>query len=154
VDSTRKEITMTTNQTAAGTGYGYTVSRVVDAPVDKVWAVWTQDKHYEGVFHAQPGSVRLDVRPGGAWRAVMVTPDGGEHPLTGTYREVVENRRLVTAMDIPGREPTPMVMDLIDLGGKTRIVLSQVCETSEERDQAKEGSEVLLQWCDEYLATV
>jgi len=33
VGSTRKEITMTTNQTAAGTGYGYTVSRVVGAPV-------------------------------------------------------------------------------------------------------------------------
>ena len=39
VDSTRKETTMTTDQPAAG--YEYTVSRVVDAPVEKVWAVWT-----------------------------------------------------------------------------------------------------------------
>jgi uncharacterized protein YndB with AHSA1/START domain len=47
------------------------------------------------------GSVALDVRPGGAWQATMVSPDGGEYPMSGTHREVEANRRLVIAMDTP-----------------------------------------------------
>jgi uncharacterized protein YndB with AHSA1/START domain len=74
--------------------------------------------------------------------------------LTGSYREVVENRRLVTAMDIPGRRPTLMEMDLTDLDGKTQIVISQTCGSSEERDQAKAGSDLLLEWCADYLVTI
>lgn len=132
--------------------YEYTVSRVVDAPVEKVWAAWTEVDHYEIWFHAVPGSVELDVRPGGAWKATLNAPDGSQHPMTGTYREIVENRRLVTAMDVPGGEPAVMDMELADLGGgRTEITVHQVCGTQEEHDMAKQGSEVLLQWCDEYV---
>jgi uncharacterized protein YndB with AHSA1/START domain len=136
------------------TGYQYTVARVLDAQVEKVWRVWTQAEHYESWFHAVPRSVALDVRPGGAWRATMSAPDGSQHALTGSYREVVENRRLVTAMDIPGRGPTLMEMDLTDLDGKTQIVISQTCGSSEERDHAKAGSDLLLEWCADYLVTI
>jgi uncharacterized protein YndB with AHSA1/START domain len=135
-------------------GYDYTVSRVVDAPVEKVWQVWTQPEHYAGVFHAVPGSAELDVRPGGSWRVTMVIPDGTEVPMSGGFGDVVPNKRLVTTMDIPGREPTEMVMDLKDRSGRTEVVLSQTCDTAEERDTSKEGSEVLLAWCADYLATI
>lgn len=134
--------------------YEYTVSRVVDAPVEKVWAVWTEAGHYEIWFHAVPQSVELDVRPGGAWKATLNVPDGSQHPMTGTYREVVENRRLVTAMDVPGGEPALMDLELTDLGGRTEITVHQVCATQEEHDMAKQGSEILLEWCDEYLAKI
>jgi uncharacterized protein YndB with AHSA1/START domain len=144
---------MTASNTGAA-GYDYTVSRIVDAPVDRVWAAWTQDDHYEKWFHAVPGSVSLDVRPGGAWRAIMTAPDGGQHPMTGSYREVVENRRLVTVMDLPGQESGPMAVDLADAGGRTRVVLSQTCGTAEERDMAKQGSEILLEWCADYVPTM
>jgi uncharacterized protein YndB with AHSA1/START domain len=144
---------MTAKNTAA-TGYDYTMARLVDAPVEKVWAAWTQEDHYETCFHAVPGSVSLDVRPGGAWRATMTAPDGSQHPLTGSYREVVENQRLVTAMDTPGREPGLMAMDLTGLGGKTQVVVSQTCDTAEERDMAKQGSELLLEWCADYVPTI
>jgi uncharacterized protein YndB with AHSA1/START domain len=143
-----------TTKNATATGYDYSVSRLVDAPVEQVWAAWTQEHHYETWFHAVPGSVSLDVRPGGAFRTTMTAPDGSQHPLTGSYREVVENQRLVTAMDVPGREPAAMTMELTDLGGKTQIVLSQTCDTVEERDMSKQGSEILLQWCAEYVSTI
>jgi uncharacterized protein YndB with AHSA1/START domain len=70
----------------------------------------------------------------------MCSPDGGQHPLTGSYREVVENLRLVTAMDMQGREPALMEMELTDLDGKTQIVISQTCDIQEERDEAKAGT--------------
>jgi hypothetical protein len=57
-------------------------------------------------------------------------------------------------MDIPGQEPSPMVMDLKDLGGRTEITFTQTCATKEEHDQSKEGSQILLQWCADYVATV
>ncbi|HCT80798.1 MAG TPA: SRPBCC domain-containing protein [Micromonosporaceae bacterium] len=138
----------------AMSAYEYTVSRVVDAPVEKVWKVWTQADHYEIWFHAVPQSVELDVQPGGAWKATLNVPDGSQHPMTGTYHEVVENRRIVTAMDVPGGEPALMAMDLTGHNGQTKIVLSQTCDTAEERDMAKQGSELLLQWCDEYVVTI
>jgi uncharacterized protein YndB with AHSA1/START domain len=133
-------------------GYEYTVTRVVDAPVEKVWQVWTEAEHYASLFHAVPGSAELDVRPGGAWKVTMSIPEIGEEPMSGTYVEVVPNKRLVTKMDIPGQDPGPMVMDLKPKGDQTEVTLSQTCATEEEWAQAKEGSEVLLQWCADYLA--
>jgi uncharacterized protein YndB with AHSA1/START domain len=145
-----KEPTMTANP--ATTDHTYTVSRTVDAPVGKVWEIWTTVAHYESWFHAVPGSVELDVRPGGAWRATLCVPDGSEYPMSGSYAEVVENRRLVTAMDIPGREPAVTAMELTDLDGRTQLTVTQACQSQEEHDMAKEGTELLLEWCADYLA--
>lgn len=33
----------------------------------------------------------------------MVSPDGGEFPLTGSYLDLDENRLLVVGMDVPGK---------------------------------------------------
>lgn len=38
----------------------------------------------------------IDLRVGGRWRYVMVTPDGIEVGFHGEYREVVPDERLVT----------------------------------------------------------
>ena len=38
----------------------------------------------------------IDLRVGGKWRYVMVTPDGFEVAFHGEYREIVPNERLVT----------------------------------------------------------
>jgi uncharacterized protein YndB with AHSA1/START domain len=135
--------------------YSYEVSRVVDAPVETVWAVWTEEKHNEGLFHAVPGSAKIDLRPGGAWSITMRVPDGTEAPMGGTYGEIVPNERLVTFMDTaPGADPSQTTMDLVETDGGTKITLSQTCATKEEHDMSKEGSTMLLEWCADYVATV
>jgi uncharacterized protein YndB with AHSA1/START domain len=83
----------------------------------------------------------------------MATPDGSEFPLTGTYGDVVENERLEVLMDLPGGASTAMAVDLTDLGGKTRIVLSQTCATPEERDMSEQGSGMLLDGLSAYVPT-
>lgn len=134
--------------------YEYTLTRELDAPVENVWAAWTQPEHYAQWSGAVLETISLDVRPGGAWRATMAAPDGSQFPLTGTYGDVVENERLEVVMDLPGGASTVMAVDLTDLGGRTRIVLSQSCDTPEARDMSEQGSGMLLDGLSAYVPTV
>jgi uncharacterized protein YndB with AHSA1/START domain len=133
--------------------FAYTLHRTLDAPAAKVWEAWTTPDQYAQWAHAVPGSVSLDVRPGGSWKATMMTPDGSQFPLTGSYTEVVADQRLVVGMDVPGRgEPALMEMDLETDGDKTRITLSQACDTAEERDMSEQGSNMLLDGLASFLS--
>ena len=140
--------------TTAPAGYEYTLSRELEAPVENVWAAWTRPEHYAQWSGAVLPSISLDVRPGGAWRATMAIPDGSEFPLTGTYGEVVENQRLEVRMDLPGGGSTLMAVDLTDLGGRTRILVSQSCATAQERDDSEAGSGMLLDGLAAYVPTI
>ena len=94
------------------TGFDYAIIRTLDAPVDKVWAAWVNADNYAQWASAE--QVVLDVRPGGAWSSVMVIPGGARIPLSGSYVEVVPNKRLVMGMNVPGREePVLMTLDLV-----------------------------------------
>lgn len=137
---------MSTDQSTAANGFPYTLTRTLDAPAAKVWGAWTTPEQYAQWAYAAAGSVEMDVRPGGAWKATMVTPDGDQFPLTGSYIEVAENRLLVVGMDVPGKsEPSVMTMELDEQDGhSTQIVLRQTCDTAEERDMAEQGSTMLL----------
>ncbi|GII57797.1 ATPase [Planotetraspora thailandica] len=133
-------------------GYDYNLTRTLDAPVDKVWSAWTIADIY-GTW-ASAEDVVLDVRPGGAWSSVMVIPGGTRVPLSGGYTEVVENKRLVMSMNVPGGdEPVLMAVDLAAQGERTQISLSQTFDTAENRDQAEQGSNFLLDGLTAYLAT-
>ncbi|CAL9352547.1 hypothetical protein SUDANB176_00507 [Streptomyces sp. enrichment culture] len=145
---------MSTEQTTTDNGFSYTLTRTLDAPADKVWQAWTTPEQYALWAHAVPGSVEMDVRPGGTWKSTMLTPDGGRFPLTGSYLEVAENRLLVLDMDVSGKPaPTAMTMELdAEDGRRTRIVLRQTCDTAEERDMAEQGSTMLLDGLSAFLA--
>ncbi|PZH16349.1 SRPBCC domain-containing protein [Streptomyces sp. NTH33] len=145
---------MSTEQTTAANGFSYTLTRTWDVPVAKVWRAWTTAEQYARWAGAAAGSVEMDVRSGGAWKATMVTPDGGQFPLTGSYLEVAENRCLVVGMDVPGKpEPAAMTMELDEKDDHhTQIVLHQTCATAEERDMAEQGSTMLLDSLSAFLA--
>ena len=133
--------------------FSYTLTRTLDAPVAQVWKAWTTPEDYAEWANAVPGSVELDVRPGGPWKAMMKTPDGSQFPLTGSYVGVVENQRLVVGMDVPGLpEPATMGMELADQGAKSEITLSQTCSSEEERAMSEEGSNMLLDGLVAFLA--
>ncbi|MFI6086252.1 SRPBCC domain-containing protein [Streptomyces sp. NPDC051217] len=134
-------------------GFDYAITRTLEAPVEQVWAAWTRADLYGQWASAE--EVVLDVRPGGAWSSVMVIPGGTRVPLSGRYAEVVENKRLVIGMTVPGREePALMNVDLAADGDHTRITLSQTFESTEERDQSEFGSNMLLDGLTAFLAAV
>ncbi|MFH9043692.1 SRPBCC domain-containing protein [Streptomyces sp. NPDC017966] len=144
---------MSAERTTTDNAFSYHLTRTLDAPVGRVWQAWTTPDRYARWAYAAPGSVEMDVRPGGAWKATMVTPDGGEFPLTGSYLDVAENRLLVVGMDVPGKpEPSVMAVELAEDGGRTRIALRQTCDTAEERDMAEQGSTMLLDGLTAFLA--
>ncbi|WP_282083466.1 SRPBCC family protein [Streptomyces tendae] len=147
---------MSTEQTptAAENGFSYTLTRTLDAPASQVWQAWTTPHQYAQWAYAVPGSVEMDVRPGGAWKATIRTPDGAEFPLTGSYIEVAEPRRLTVGMDVPGRpDPAAMTVELAEQGPRnTVITLHQTCDTAEERDGAEQGSNMLLDGLTGFLA--
>lgn len=133
------------------TGFEYVITRTLEAPVEQVWAAWTRADQYAQWANAE--EVALDVRPGGAWSSVMVIPGGTRVPLSGRYTEVVENKRLVIGMSVPGREELVlMTADLVADGDHTRITLSQTLGSVEERDQSEFGSNMLLDGLTTFLA--
>jgi uncharacterized protein YndB with AHSA1/START domain len=72
--------------------------RVIDVPVDLVWAAWTQPDHLKAWYCPRPWSVsdcELDLRPGGIFRTTMRSPEGQEFPNVGCYLEVVPKERIV-----------------------------------------------------------
>jgi uncharacterized protein YndB with AHSA1/START domain len=75
------------------------ITREFDAPAHLVYEAWTTPELVERWWHAKRGEVTLveiDLRVGGRWRYVMVTPDGFEVGFHGEYREIVPNERIVS----------------------------------------------------------
>ena len=75
------------------------IVREFDAPRHLVWRAWTTPELVRRWWHANRGEAtvcEIDLRPGGRWRYVMVTPDGFEVGFHGEYREVVPAERLVS----------------------------------------------------------
>ena len=113
---------------------GFTVTRVFDAPRERVWREWTEPERFADWFggdHADVpvATVAMDVREGGAWRATMFAgPERREIRWNGEFREVVEPDRLVfTISDRPGDERYELVtVVLTDLGdGRTEMLFEQ-----------------------------
>ncbi len=107
------------------------INRTFDAPRELVWKMWTERM---GEWSAPKGFTMPvsegDLRPGGAWRACMKTPDGKELWLGGVYREIVPPERLVFthAWDRPDGKPGPDTLVTVTLaarGKKTEMNFRQ-----------------------------
>ncbi|MFP5078123.1 SRPBCC family protein [Rhizobium sp. YIM 134829] len=71
---------------------------LIDATPEALFRCWTEPALIEQWFVPKPWTVSeavVDLRPGGANRIVMRSPDGVEMPNRGVYLEVVPNRKLV-----------------------------------------------------------
>ena len=113
---------------------GIEITRVFDAPRERVWREWTEPECFADwfggpEFEVPLATISMDVEEGGKWRAIMLAgPAGREIHWKGEYREVVEPERLVfTITDQPEDDPTEVVIvDLTDLGdGRTEMRFQQ-----------------------------
>ena len=87
------------------------LEREIDVPVDLVWKAWTTPGHLKEWFVPKPWTItacEIDLRPGGAFKTTMRSPEGQEFPNQGCYLEVVPNERLIfTDTLLPGYRPAP-----------------------------------------------
>ena len=75
-----------------------TLKRRLKAPPAKVFAAWTDPekvKQWMGPGEVKVLSVACDPRAGGTFNWVMRTPDAEIHDVSGVFREVVPDRKLV-----------------------------------------------------------
>jgi uncharacterized protein YndB with AHSA1/START domain len=75
------------------------ITREFDAPRNLVYKAWTTPELVKRWWGAKRGEVtvaEIDLRVGGKWRYVGVTPDGTEVGFHGEYREIVPNERIVS----------------------------------------------------------
>jgi uncharacterized protein YndB with AHSA1/START domain len=125
------------------------LERTFDAPIALVWQMWTEPKHFKawyGPTGANIPTAEIDLRVGGK-RLVcmeMETPNGPMQMwFAGEHREIVANERLVytesmsdedgnigspPGADMPEDHPetTEVIVQLEDLGGKTRMTMTHV----------------------------
>lgn len=74
------------------------LTRVIDAPREKLFRCWTEVDLLKQWFAPKPWSTphaELDVRAGGSSLVVMADENGNEYPNPGIYLEVVPNEKLV-----------------------------------------------------------
>jgi len=143
---------------------GITITRVFDAPRERVWKEWTEPEPFADWFGGSESDVPLstvsmDVRPGGSWRATMFAEPGRrEIHWRGDYREVIEPERLVfTVSDQPGEDAHELItVVLTDLGdGRTEMHVQQRGRMSaEEYERAAHGWSSFFDRIAEHLADV
>jgi uncharacterized protein YndB with AHSA1/START domain len=119
------------------------LARVFAAPRELVWRAFTdpaQLAHWWGPRGFTTRTHRMEVKPGGVWRYVMVGPDGREYQNLITYLEVVAPERLrykhggdqdvepVNFEVTVSFAPEPGAAD------RTRVTMRSVFQSNEARD--------------------
>ena len=75
-----------------------TIKRRLKAPPEKVFAAWIDPekvKLWMGPGEIKSVSAVCDARVGGRYHWHMKTPAGEDHDVSGVYREVIANQKLV-----------------------------------------------------------
>jgi uncharacterized protein YndB with AHSA1/START domain len=76
----------------------FVISRVFDAPRERVWKAWTeaaQLKQWWGPAGFKVHTCKVDLRPGGVFLYGMTTPDGKDMWGRFVYREIQAPNKLV-----------------------------------------------------------
>jgi uncharacterized protein YndB with AHSA1/START domain len=148
---------MTTSQSAVVTLPTDTqihVTREFAAPRHLVWRAFTEPELIARWWHANRGQITstdVDLRVGGRWRWVMVTPDGYEVAFNGEYREIVPDEKLVYTEIFEGVPTDPAdaalnTMTLTEIAGRTLMVAITELPSREARDAILEtGMEAGMQ---------
>jgi len=116
------------------------------ATPDKVWRAWTDPQAIkQWMAPSDAFSVLLaeaDVRVGGRYHIVMKSPEGEEHDVSGTYREVVREKKLVYTWawkSTPERESL-VTVELRAAGSGTELTLKhEQFFDAEARDRHQHG---------------
>ena len=135
-----------------------TLKRRLHAPPAKVYAAWTDPEKIacwigpEGIVVQ---SAESDPRVGGRYRFVMKSPDGEIHDVSGVYREVVANEKLVFTWawkSTPERESRVTISLKADGDGTMLTLFHEQFFDETARDHHKQGWSGSLDKLEKYFA--
>jgi uncharacterized protein YndB with AHSA1/START domain len=106
------------------------LTRLIDAPREKLFRAWTEPELMKQWFCPKPWTtpvIETDARTGGSSYILMRGPNGEEMPNYGVYLEVVKNEKIVFTDAYTGGDWQPSgkpfftgIITFEDEGGKTR----------------------------------
>lgn len=116
---------------AAARNRELTLTRLLDAPRELVFRAWTDPAHLASWWGPKMFTnpvCEVDLRVGGALVIVMRAPDGTEHTMRGTFREIVKPEKIAfdnNAFDSNGTQHIKGFTTVLfaDDGGKTRMTV-------------------------------
>ncbi|MGH6865778.1 MAG: SRPBCC family protein [Methyloceanibacter sp.] len=121
------------------------LKRHLAATPEKVYAAWTDPEKIVKWFGPDAGPVKhveADVRVGGRYAVSFHTLDGEEHYVSGVYREVTPNERLVFTWawrTMPERESLVTVIIKPHEDGSLLILIHEQFFDEPARDHHREG---------------
>jgi len=104
------------------------LERTIDAPVDLVWAAYTNPEHLKQWFAPKPYQITecdLDLKPGGIFRIRMQGPDGFDtgHGNAGCVLEVIEGKKLAWTSALgPQYRPAEMAAEGCESLAMTAVI--------------------------------
>lgn len=123
------------NQKESGNNSGREmgISRLVNAPRELVWEVWTSPEHIKnwwGPSGFKNTIFKMEVKPGGEWEFIMHGPDGTDYKNKHIYKEVVKPSKLVLQhVTHPNFE---MTVTFEEQGDKTLVTMHSMFESEEQ----------------------
>jgi uncharacterized protein YndB with AHSA1/START domain len=135
-----------------------TLKRRLKAPPAKVFAAWTEPDKILKWFGPDAGPVHeasTDVRVGGRYAVSFSTEDGEQHHVSGIYREVVPNEKLVFTWawrTMPERESLVTVLIKPDGTGSLLTLIHEQFFDEPARDRHRQGWSGCLDKLERYLA--
>ena len=134
------------------------ISRVLNAPIELVWEVWTDPEHLKrwwGPDGFTSTISKMDIRSNGEWDLVMHGPDGTDYKNKSIFKEIVKHKK-ISYEHITG----PKFLATIEFtpqGQKTRIDWHMLFESKEvfiqtvKTFKADEGLKQNITKLDQYL---
>jgi uncharacterized protein YndB with AHSA1/START domain len=122
-----------------------TVQTTVQAPVQQVWALWTEPQHIVRWNHASADwhspEAENDLREEGRFRFRMESRDGSMgFDFTGTYNEVIEHKRIRYTMDDDRKADIVFAAR----GNETTITETFEAEITHAEDLQRQGWQAIL----------
>lgn len=134
------------------------ICRLLNAPRELVWEVWTNPehiKHWWGPSGFTNTISKMDVRPEGEWEFIMHGPDGTDYKNKHIYKEVTKPERLVLEHVTGPR--FLMTVTFEEQDNKTLVTLHSVFESAGQLQEvirvfkADEGMKQNVDRLEEYV---
>ncbi len=119
------------------------VTRLIDAPVARVWRAWTDDAEivkWWGPHGFSDETASREFKPGGHWKHTMIGPDGTRFGNFATYKEIEKEKRIVL-VNGGSKEDEAKGMGMRSeitfkaVGNKTEVSIRNVLSTVEMRER-------------------
>lgn len=137
------------------------ISRLLNAPCELVWEVWTNPEHIKNWWGPNGFTntiSEMNVTPGGIWNLIMHGPDGTDYKNKSQFREIIKHKKIVFDHVSGPKYTATVTFERQD--NKTLLTWHMLFETKEQFEQvvkvfkADEGLKQNVEKLEEYLTKI